>query len=76
MNTKPSAVATRDHVTYEINQIGRNFECFGQQAAALATADHIRLFWAPFLKKALARESRTHPEAFSPIASKAIALLF
>lgn len=67
--------ATGHHVTYEANQIGRNFACLGDKAAAAATADHISRFWAPLLKQALLHEADMHPAAFSAIASEAIALL-
>ena len=67
--------ATAEHVTYQANQIGRNFECLGAKAAAAATADHIRRYWAPLLKQALRREAQVHPAAFSGIARDAVALL-
>lgn len=67
--------ATAAHVTYEANQIGHNFACLGQEAAAEATADHIRRFWAPLLRQTLIAEERAHPTAFTPIATAAIARL-
>ena len=75
MDTKFPNAVTADHVTYEINQIARNFQCLGQETAAQATAEHIELFWAPNLKEALADQVRAHPEAFSEVANRAIALL-
>lgn len=75
MKSEANMAITGDHVTHEINQIARNFECLGEETAASATADHVELFWAPLLKEALAGQARTHPDAFSPIANKAIALL-
>jgi hypothetical protein len=75
MKTEPDMAVTRAHVTHEINQIARNFECLGEDAAASATVDHIELFWPPLLKEVLAGHARGHPAAFSRIAGKAIALL-
>ena len=75
MKTEPDMAVTRAHVTHEINQIARNFECLGEDAAASATVDHIELFWPPILKEVLAGYARGHPAAFSRIAGKAIALL-
>jgi formate dehydrogenase subunit delta len=67
--------ATGRHVTYEINQIGRNFGSLGQHAAAEATADHVARFWAPLLRQALREEARLRPASLSPIASEATTLL-
>ena len=75
MNNDLPIPATSEHVTYEVNQIGRNFACRGRGAAAAATAGHIEQFWAPLLKEALRKQARAHPEAFSAVASAAIALL-
>ena len=75
MVSTTSMAATSDHVTYEINQIARNFECLGQERAATATAEQVQLFWAPLLRAPLASQARTHPNAFSAIACQAIALL-
>lgn len=69
------ASATAYHVTYEANQIARNFACLGHSAAATATAEHMRQFWAPYLHSVVRQEARSHDERFSPIAAEAIAML-
>jgi len=69
------AAATAAHVTYEANQIARNFACLGRSAAVTATAEHIRQFWAPYLRSVARRQARAHRERFSPIAADAIAML-
>jgi hypothetical protein len=66
---------TADRVTRQINLIARNLECLGADEAAVATAEHIRRFWAPLLKSMLLAEARSHGERFSPIARNAVALL-
>jgi hypothetical protein len=73
--TETSTSATGRHVTYEINQIGRNFGWLGQHAAAAATADHVERFWAPLLRQALRDEALLRPACLSPIAHEAITLL-
>lgn len=66
---------TTNRVTRDINQIARNFACLGDESASLATADHVRRFWAPLLKAELASAFGSQPERFSPIARRAIKLL-
>lgn len=67
--------ATARHVTYEINQIGRNFGCLGQHDAAAATADHIARVWAPLLRAALLEQARRDPASLSPVATEAVSML-
>lgn len=68
-------MATAQYVTRQANWIARNFECLDFAAAAAATADHIRSFWAPQLRDILLDEARTRGERFSPIARAGIATL-
>jgi formate dehydrogenase subunit delta len=39
-----------EKLVYMANQIARNFEAIGHEAAAQATADHIASFWDPRMK--------------------------
>lgn len=39
-----------ERLVYMANQIARNFEAIGHEAAAKATADHIASFWDPRMK--------------------------
>jgi len=39
-----------ERLVYMANQIARNFEAIGHEAAARATADHIASFWDPRMK--------------------------
>ena len=68
-------MATEQRVIREANLIARQFECLGAGPAAVATADHIRRFWAPLLRTVLLEEACDHLEHFSPIARHAIAML-
>ena len=69
----PSAVGPR--VSRGANLIARNLECLGAKAAAEATADHIRTFWAPQLRATLLAQAQANSQMFSPIAREAIAML-
>ncbi|MEP7222203.1 MAG: formate dehydrogenase subunit delta [Novosphingobium sp.] len=51
------------------NQIARNFAVQGDEAAAAATADHIRQFWAPRMKAAITANGDAN---LSPIAAAAV----
>ncbi len=44
---------THDNLVAMINQIARNFAISGDDAAATATAEHLRLFWAPQMRAAV-----------------------
>jgi hypothetical protein len=68
-------MATAQRVTREANLIARQFECLGEEAASSATANHVRLFWAPLLRAELKSVARAHPERFSSIARKAVSAL-
>ena len=51
-------MATGEHVVYKANQIARNLAYMGPRDAAAATADHLRKFWAPYLRSVLLDEYR------------------
>ena len=68
-------MTTAERVIRESNLIARNFACLGRERAAAATAEHIRLFWAPLLKERLFLEAEAHRDMFSPVALQAIASL-
>ena len=53
-------------------QIAANFAVQGEDKAAAATAEHIRLYWDPRMKAGIAAEDRA---SFSPIVSRALDLL-
>ena len=60
------------HLTYMANQIARNFAAQGDEVAAAATAQHLKLFWDPRMKKAILDGDRAGLE---PIAKAAVELL-
>ena len=46
-------MSTLENLIRMANQIARNFEAQGQEAAVTATAEHIRKFWAPRMRAAV-----------------------
>ena len=60
------------HLTYMANQIARNFAAQGDEVAAAATAQHLKLFWDPRMKAEILDGDRAGLE---PIAKAAIELL-
>ena len=60
------------HLTYMANQIARNFAAQGDEVAAMATAEHLNLFWDPRMKAAILNSDRAELE---PIAKAAVELL-
>lgn len=65
---------TTEHAIANINQIARNFDVLGTDDAVRATADHVRLFWAPLRRDALVEVLHQDPDRLSPVARKAAAL--
>lgn len=57
---------------YMADQIARNLEAEGHDAAVAATADHIVKFWDPRMKAAILASDIS---ALSPIAREALATL-
>ena len=57
---------------YMADQIARNFAAIGHDNAVAATADHLVRFWDPRMKAAIVADD---PQALSPIARGAVALL-
>ncbi len=64
-------MTTHDNLVAMANQIARNFEVLGDAAAAAATANHLRLFWAPQLRAAITAGDA----GLTPVASAAIRVL-
>lgn len=61
----------QDRLVYMANQIARNFAIMGDEEAARATAEHIRLFWDPRMREQIGAARRV---ALSPIATRALDL--
>ncbi len=51
------------------DQIARNFAVQGEAEAIAATAEHIRLYWDPRMKAAIAADDRA---ALSPVVAAAV----
>ena len=54
------------------NQIAKNFAINGEEAAAIATAQHLQDFWDPRMKAAILADDRS---LLDPIARAAVARL-
>lgn len=61
-----------ERLRYMADQIARNFAAQGDEAAAAATAEHIRLYWDPRMKAAILSDDRA---ALSPVVAAAVARL-
>jgi formate dehydrogenase subunit delta len=58
-----------ERLRYMADQIARNFAAQGEDHAAAATAEHIRLFWDPRMKAAILADDRA---ALSPVVAAAL----
>ena len=67
--------STTDRLVYMANQIARNFEAIGHEAAAVATADHIASYWDPQMRQQIFAMADTAMNGLSPSAARAIVLL-
>lgn len=72
MSDENEVMSTGDRLIYMANQIARNLAVLGQDEAVAMTADHIRSFWDPAMKKRIRALAAARPEALSPIAAAAI----
>ena len=61
-----------ERLVYMANQIARNFETLGHDAAAKATADHIASFWDPRMKTLIFACLKDGKLVLSPTARSAI----
>jgi formate dehydrogenase subunit delta len=64
-----------ERLVYMANQIARNFAAMGDEAAAMATADHIIAFWDPRMRAQLVDRLVVAPEGLEPLARQAAAML-
>ena len=64
-----------ERLVYMANQIARNFEALGHDAAAKATADHIASFWDPRMKAQIFACLEDGGAGLSPTGRAAIELL-
>jgi len=64
-----------ERLVYMLNQIARNFEAIGHDAAAAATADHVKSFWDPRMKARIHVLAAADPAALSAASAAALAIL-
>lgn len=72
MSDENDVMSTEDRLIYMANQIARNLAALGENEAVAMTADHIRSFWDPAMKRRIGALLAARPEALSPIAAAAI----
>lgn len=66
---------TGDRLVYMANQIAQNFAVRGDDAAAKATAEHIRNFWAPHMLGRIFVLMDQPGHRLSPIATRALVMV-
>ena len=64
-----------ERLAYMANQIARNFEAIGHEAAAKATADHVASFWDPRMKALIFAAMDRGEAELSPTALAALTSL-
>lgn len=68
-------MSNAERLVYMANQIARNFEAIGHDAAAMATADHIASFWDPRMRGQILELAASTEFALGPIAARAVDML-
>jgi formate dehydrogenase subunit delta len=67
-------MSNEERLVYMANQIAQNFATMGEEAAVVATADHIAHFWDPRMRARILAHA-PGALALSPIAAQAFDLL-
>ena len=57
------------------NQISTYFQAYGHDKAVAGTADHIRAFWDPRMRRRIVEYETEGGEGLSPVAREAISML-
>lgn len=68
-------MSNRERLVYMVNQIARNFEALGSDAAAAATGDHLLQFWDPHMKRQIIDQLGRPDSALSATASEAVRIM-
>jgi len=61
-----------EKLVYMANQIGRFFAHQPEAQAVASTADHLRKFWDPRMRKAILEHADTGGEGLQPLVLKAV----
>lgn len=64
-----------ERLVYMANQIARNFEALGSDAAAAATGDHLLQFWDPHMKRQIIAQLDRPDSGLSETASEAVRIM-
>lgn len=75
MSGETGLMSNDERLVYMLNQIARNFDAIGHDAASAATADHVRSFWDPRMKSRIYTLAAARPSALSPAAAAALTIL-
>lgn len=73
--SEPAMMSNLERLVYMANQIARNFEALGSDAAAAATADHLLQFWDPHMKRQIIDQLDDPGCAFAPTARAAVRIM-
>jgi formate dehydrogenase subunit delta len=64
-----------DKLVYMANQIGKFFRSQGEEAAVQSTAEHLKKFWDPRMRAAIAQHLADGGEGLEPVPRQAVAKL-
>lgn len=64
-----------ERLVYMANQIARNFDALGHDAAAAATADHLLQFWDPRMKRQIVDQLEAPDNGLTPTANEAVRIM-
>lgn len=64
-----------EKLVYMVNQIAKNFATQGEAAAANATADHLKKFWDPRMRKRILAHLEAGGAGLDPAARGAVEAL-
>ena len=62
-------------LVYMANQIGANFRAQGEAVAEAATADHLRRFWDPRMRREIIAHLAAGGKGMTPLARAAVGAL-
>jgi formate dehydrogenase subunit delta len=64
-----------DKLVYMVNQITHNFAVQGEAKAIAATAEHLKLFWDPRMRREILAHLAAGGEGLEPMSRAALGLL-
>lgn len=61
-----------DKLVMMVNQIAKNLAVRGEENAVQSTAEHIKKFWDPRMRKAILEHLKTGGQGLQPLAKRAV----